>query len=189
MNRIEEKYGLKKNQAIALFVILVLNILWIVCSVSARVRMFGSLTLSQIANFAMFAVTAYYACYSYKKPHGNLMRYILLCYAAYSAIRNITSYLEYPAYIAISSYLAIILTSYMAGRLDHYKQNIIISAAVLVCKCLMVFYLINRFVISGRTLTFDYIITTIGPVTLWLAIATSYIIRYKPHKEAGLENK
>ena len=36
---------------------------------------------------------------------------------------------------------------------------------------------------------FDYIITTIGPVTLWLAIATSYIIRYKPHKEAGLEEK
>ena len=185
MNKIEEKYGLKKNQATALLIVLVLNIVWFCCTVS-RIITSGKITTSHIANIVMFAVTVYYVCYSYKKPHGNLMRYLILCSAAYSAIRSVAS--DYPTYVAYACYLMIILKSYMAGRLDHYKQNVIISAVILACQCLMSYHLIDLFAGRGM-LTFTSIMSSIGPATLWLAIATSYIIRYKPHKEAGLEDK
>ena len=188
MSNIEEKYGLKKNQAIALLIVLVLNVVWIICSTFAHIERFGGITLTHIANIVMFAVTVYYVCYSYKKPHGNLMRYLILCSAVFSAIRDIASDLNYPTYIAAATYLMIILKSYMAGRLDHYKQNVIISTVILACQCLMAYYLVNVFTVSGRPLTFSFIMSAVGPVTLWLAIATSYIIRYKPHKEAGLED-
>ena len=180
----EEKYGLKKGQAIALLIVLVSNVVWICCTVS-RIITSGKITLSHVANIVMFAVTVYYVCYSYKKPHGNLMRYLLLFSAAYSAIRSVAS--NYPTYVAYACYLMIILKSYMAGRLDHYKQNVIISTVILACQCLMSYHLIDLF--AGRgTLTFTFIMSSIGPVTLWLAIAASYIIRYKPHKEAGIKD-
>ena len=189
MNKIEEKFGLTTKQAIIILAVLVLNVIWLVCSTWFGIRAYGKVALTQIVNIVMFAVTVYYVCYSYKKPHGNLMRYLVLCSAVFSAIRSIISDFEYPIYITAVSYLIIILKSYMAGRLDHYKQNVIISAVVLVCQCLMVYYLIDLFTIAGLPLTFVYVVSALGPVILWLAIATSYIIRYNPHKEAGLEDK
>ena len=189
MSKTEEKYGLKTGQAIALFVILLLNIAWIICSTWFGIKVNGNITLTQIVNIVMFAVTVYYVCYSYKKPHGNLMRYLILCSAAFSAIRSIILIFEYPIYIAVVSYLIIILKSYMAGRLDHYKQNVIISAVILVGQCLMTYYLIDLFAGSGLPLTFIYVVSAFGPVILWLAIAASYIFRYKEHKEAGLVDK
>lgn len=185
MNKIEEKYGLKPSQAIALLVILALNVLWFACSILSRIELSIGLTVDQIANIVMFAVTVYYVCYSYKKPHGNLMRYLILCSAVFSAVKGIT--FNYPTYISSTCFLMVILKSYMAGRLDHYKQNVIISAVILICQCIMSYYIIDVFTSFEIPLTFNLIMSVIGPVTLWLAIATSYIIRYKPHKEAGLE--
>ena len=189
MSKIEEKYSLKTGQAIALSIILILNILWLVCSTWFGIIMYGKIALTQIVNIVMFAVTVYYVCYSYKKPHSNLMRYLILCSAAFSATRSIISAFEYPIYIAVVSYLIVILKSYMAGRLDHYKQNVIISAVVLVCQCLMSYYLIDLFASFDFAITFVYVVSALGPVILWLAIAASYIVRFKPHKEAGLADK
>ena len=188
MNRIEEKYGLKPSHAYALFAILVLNILWLICGTIIAIQLHGGMPLYQIVNIIMLAATAYYACYAYKKPHGNHMRYLILCSAAYSAIRNITSSFARPTYIIVISYLIIILKTYMAGRLDHYKQNVIISAVILACQCAMVYYNIDAFTSAGFSLTFVYVMSTLGPVTLWLAIAGAYITRFKLHKQAGLED-
>ena len=187
MNKIEEKYGLKTNQAIAILIVLILNLVWIISSTVFRIRRFGNLPLNQIANIVMFGVTVYYVCYSYKKPHGNLMRYLVLCCAVFEAIQYINSRFEYPNYMNYVFYGVTILKAYMAGRLDHYKQNVVISAIVLVCECLILYTVACTFVGSGAQNLFVRFIRIMGPVTVWLAIATSYIIRYKPHKEAGLE--
>lgn len=189
MSKIEEKYGLKTGQAIALFIILILNVLWIICSTITRIKMFGSLPLPQIVNIVMFAVTVYYVCYSYKKPHGNHMRYLMLCCAALEAIQYINTSFTYPTYIIYVFYAITILKAYMAGRLDHYKQNVIISAVILIGECLIRYALINIVISDGLQITFISFVRLMGPVTMWLAIAASYIIRYKPHKEAGLADK
>ena len=77
----------------------------------------------------------------------------------------------------------------MAGRLNKFVQNIIINAAVLVTNGIVAFYLLSKIIGSGQPLTFVRVGACFGCVTVWLAIAASYIIRYKPHKEAGLADK
>ena len=185
MGNIEKKFGLKAGQAIALFAILLLNVAWIVCCFVENKDNLQSLVLLP---FLMFVVTVYYAYCGYKKPHGNHIRYLLLCSCAFSAFQYPYAGFKFPTYIAILTYVIVILKAYMAGRLDHYKQNVIISAAVLVCQCLVSYHFINEFVSFGNKLSFVSFMARIGTVTLWLAIAASYIVRYKPHKEAGLED-
>ena len=189
MNIIEEKFGLKVGQAIVLFTVLVLNVLWIVCSTWVRIRRYGNLPLYQVIDIIMFAVTVYYVCYSYKKPHGNLMRYLILCFAALQAFQYINTSFSYPTYAYYAFYAGTILKAYMAGRLDHYKQNIYISVAIFACECLIRYALFGIYLSDGKHISFISFMNVIGPVTLWLAIATSYIIRFKPHKEAGFEDK
>ena len=188
MNKIEEKYGLTIGQVIALLIILILNLVWIISSTAYRIKTYGNLPLNQIANIVMFFVTVYYVCYSYKKPHGNLMRYLILACAALEAFQYANSIIIYPTYMNYVFYGVTMLKTYMAGRLDHYKQNVVISAIVLVCECLVIYNIISIMMTFNVENLFVYIIRIIGPVTLWLAIATSYIIRFKPHKEAGLED-
>ena len=189
MSKIEEKFGLKTGQAIVLFIILILNVLWIICSTWTRIVIFGSLPLNQIVNIVMFAVTAYYVCYSYKKPHGNLMKYLILCCAALEALQYINTSFTYPTYIIYIFYAITILKAYMAGRLDHYKQNIIISAVVLICECLIFYSLVDICMDMGAHISFVIFMGLIGPIAQWLTIAAGYLIRFKPHKEAGLADK
>ena len=186
MNNLEEKFGLESKQLIALLIVIILNILWIICNTYVYIQMLGSISAFQVLNIIMFAVSVYYACYSYKKPHGNLMRYLILCCAALDAIKYINSTLPYPTYIYYVFYAITILKAYMAGRLDHYKQNVIISVVIIALQIVHIYPFMSHQILSG-SMTFVNFFSTIGPVTVWLAIATSYIIRYKPHKEAGLE--
>ena len=186
MSRIEEKTGLKTGQAVALLIILILNVLWIICSTWTRVKMFGSLPFNQIVNIVMFVVTVYYVCHSYKKPHGNLMRYLILCCAALEALQYINAGFTYPTYIVYVFYAITILKAYMAGRLDHYKQNVIISAVILICECLILYSLVDICIDMGAHISFVIFMGLVGPVTQWLAIAAGYIFRFKLHKEAGL---
>ena len=94
-----------------------------------------------------------------------------------------------PTYVNAVYLIIIMLAVYMAGRLDRYTQNIIISAAILVCAGIVAYYLIDMIADFGMPLTFVNLCACVGGVTCWLAIAASYIIRYKEHKEAGLADK
>ena len=76
----------------------------------------------------------------------------------------------------------------MAGRLDRYKQNLIISIVILFLRAVNIYPFISM-AIKNDIMSFAVFFSYIGPVTVWLAIAASYIIRYKPHKEAGLADK
>ena len=182
MNKIEEKYGLKPRQAIIVLFVLALNVLWIVCN---AIRHEGNIL--SIRTF-MFIVSTFYVCYGYKKPHGNLMRYLLLLYAASVAWYLVKDGGNQPMYLSINYAAIVMLTTYMAGRLERYKQNVIISALVLIGNCITTYYLFDK--ISGTgTLTFINAVSYLGAITVWLAIATGYIIRYRLHKQAGLEDK
>ena len=185
MNRIEEKYGLKTAHAMALFIILLLTIAWIVCDFV----LFGfNMTPQLWISIIMFVTAAFYALYGYKKPHGNHMRYLCLCQAIFASILLVLNISFQSTYWIVSSLTAIILTTYMAGRLDHYKQNVIISVVVLICKMIIAVSTISAYAKYGL-LTVTSFIACLSSVCVWLAVAGGYITRFKLHKEAGLLDK
>ena len=186
MNKIEEKYGLKPVHAIALFVILVLNITWIVCDF---IIYGGHITGYVLAEILMFVVVAFYALYGYKVPHGNHMRYLLLCHTGLVAYSLAKAAPDQEMYLNVVYLISIIASTYMAGRLHKLKQNIIISIIVLVCTCIPLYEFINMFVSQNIPITFSFFMSFSAGVWLWLAIAGAYITRFKLHKQAGFEDK
>ena len=76
----------------------------------------------------------------------------------------------------------------MARKLDHYKQNVVICVIVLLKTILASMNFITR-ITNFDMLSFVNFFSSIGSITVWLAIAGSYIIKYQPHKEAGLKEK
>lgn len=180
-----EKKKLSTGALVALIVIAALNVLWIVCNLV----LYSANILFQVwAPIVMFAIAAIYTVYGYKKPHGNHIRYLLLLNAVDLGALLIANRSWQPAYLIAVSIANIILVSYMAGRLDRYKQNLIISIVILALKIVSIYPFISM-AIKYDIMSFAVFFSYIGPVTVWLAIAASYIIRYKPHKEAGLADK
>ena len=187
MSKIEEKTGLKAGQLIALIAIAALNILWLVCRV---ISFSGTIMIQTVAPIVMLVITAIYALYGYKKPHGNHVRYLLLIYAVYMSSIVIANQSQtwFPVYASAVNIATVILSTYMAGRLDRYKQNLVISIAIVVLQMVHIYPFMSSY-IQENTLSFVTFFKSVGPVSVWLAIAASYIIRYKPHKEAGLADK
>ncbi len=190
MNKIEEKYGLKTGQAIALFVIFALNIIWLICDL---VFFAGNLSFNVCATILItmfiFVSVAYYALYGYKKPHGNVMRYLVLFFSIASAILIVLDDNTYPTYIEADFLIAVVLSAYMSGRLDHYKQNLVICAIVFACQFVSAYYLINLLTGTGVPMNFVNFMACIGGIVQWSAISGGYIIRYQLHKEAGFADK
>ena len=178
----EKKYGLKLSHAIALFVIFILNVIRLVCVVTI---FDGHLPIDAWISIILFAAAAMYACYGYKQAHGNHMRYLLLINAVIVACLLALGAKTQPTYMIISYLVGIIMITYMAGRLSHYKQNLVICFIVLICNIINAFYFISL----SESLSFEYVMASFGSVTVWLAIAGAYITRYKLHKEAGFEDK
>ena len=129
MSKIEEKTGLKTGQWIALLAAAVLNILWLIFDRVASAR---NLSLPTVLIYVELAIAVLYAVCGYKKPHGNLMKYLLLLYAVVVAGLLLMSSAKWPTYVNAVYLIKIILAVYMAGRLDRFTQNVIISAAILV---------------------------------------------------------
>ncbi len=179
----ENKKKLGTGALVALIVIAALNILWLVC-----VFISHSFSVNTLLALLMFAVAAVYALFAYKKPHGNLMRYLLLAYNAFGSALFVLLCKNQELYLIVTNVVMIFLMAYMAGRLDHYKQNVVICGIIL-AGTIVVF--VNMLIgkSSLGTLNFVEFFSRISPITCWLAIAAGYIIRYNPHKEAGLADK
>lgn len=183
MSNSEEKLGLKVGQSIVLIVVAVLNVVWLVCDL---IMFNGQLSLNIVLPILMFVASMIYALFAYKKPHGNFMRYLLLAYTLFGSIMFVSMSKNQEFYQSIIDVVMIILMAYMAGRLDHYKENIVICTIVL----LKSIYVSANLIIAMNSfgmLNFVTFFGCIGSITCWLAIASSYIIRFKPHKQAGLE--
>lgn len=76
-----------------------------------------------------------------------------------------------------------VIVPYMAGRLDRTKENRILGTIVFVCLFATAVLNIIFSQSSGNFLS------SMNTTILGLAILTSYMIRYKQHKEAGLQDK
>ena len=182
-----EKKKLSTGAVVALILIAVLNILWLICRF---VSFTGTITVQTIAPIVMLLITAIYAFYGYKKPHGNHVRYLLLIYAVYMSAIVIANQSQtwFPIYGSIANIATVLLSAYMAGRLDKYEQNLIICVAIVVLQIVHIYPFMSIY-IQRNTMSFVTFFKSVGPVSVWLAISASYISRYKEHKEAGLSDK
>jgi len=190
MNK-EEMTGLKKSNRVAIIIMMVLVAIGLISSVFDIVEgLQNTYPAIIIAKLVMYILVAYYGLWGYKKPHGNLLKYLMLAFG----ITLIT-----PVILADSSHLrqiiypiAILLIGYMSGRLYKYKENRIIAIIVTV---LLVFLFIMKVVDPGseiRLVAIDNpfnLLISLDPTILWLAIYVSYSSRYRLHKEAGLQDK
>ena len=184
MENIEVKNN--KGNNIALCVILLLNLLWLICD---RIAFSRSLTISTVMTYVEILIAVLYIVSGYKKPHGNLLRYLLLLYAVAVAGLLLRAAAYQPTWVNATYILKIMFAVYMGGRLDHFKQNLVICVVMFICNCMVAYYLIDMITDFGITLTFVNFIGCCGAVTVWMAIAAGYVIRFKPHKEAGLADK
>ncbi|MDO4940905.1 MAG: hypothetical protein Q4E33_04355 [Erysipelotrichaceae bacterium] len=180
------KLNLKTNHLIILGLIQALNIIWFVCDLIAFQ---GHMLFSICLTLFELIVVVLYGIYGYKRPHSNSLRYLMLFHTAVDAYLLLTGANYQPMYVNVVYLLSIILVSYMAGRLDHFKTNIILCAIVLICYYAAVYYLISLIIDYNMGITFVSVSQCIYPVTVWLAISSAYIVRYRIHKEVGLKNQ
>ena len=134
-----------------------------------------------------YILILYYGLYGYKVPHGNLLKYIMLFFALLLVNETtLEASGKYPGLVneaillplAITG-ICIVIISYISGRLHKFNKNIYLFAIVLVL-------LVVRAVLmsSYRTIMFS----NFSDVIIWLDINCAYALRYKQHKQAGLES-
>ena len=159
--------------------------------------------ISCIVSAVICLLALYYGISGYKVPHGNMIRYLLLAFAAAEA----SEFLLNPGMVkpmAICLLLTTILSSYMAGRLNKNKECKILIALVGIM--LIAVWAMHRFMppalpmgepgpagmemaqIPERTDWIrDIFPSDISRFLSWLVLGVSYVTRYDEHKKAGIE--
>ena len=195
------KYNLSKKMNTFVLITAVLLLAGIVVTIIFANRAPLVKTITLIIGYLL---ALYYAFWGYKTPHGNLLRYLIISYAFLLAIGSESRLFagarrERPvdvtnaegqlgrgargltAYKSLLTSVALILMSYIAGRLNKYKQNKILIPIVLVI------LFVRSFV--SRTFRIQVVMTDLSYFILWIGIACAYFARYDAHKEAGLLDK
>ena len=130
----------------------------------------------------------YYAVAGYKKPHGNLLKYLFLLFTLCCLGGILSIDVEQSMYDIAYNYIrgiVVVITAYVSGRLDRYKQNVILMSIIGV---LMLASSILQVIPDPGTVLLDWF-WCFTFFLLWVDLMFAYILRYKEHKEAGLEDK
>jgi len=140
----------------------------------------GMWMVPDVVNIVLAVLIGYYAFVGFRKPHGNLLKYIILIYAGTRLISVFIAANLGEAWNAVQFAIIIGVLCYVAGRLHRIKQNIIFMGVVTI---LMVIGTIIVLVIGTVT------IGALTPLIIWIDICVAYVLRYKEHKLAGLMDK
>lgn len=133
-----------------------------------------------------YAFVFYYGISGYKKPHGNMIRYLLLILAFYiaSTIIVMVERWDIPWVMFAASNFAAVLIAYMAGRLNKMKKNIVIAVIISVLLLVKSFWPVSGMSLNGYSL---FVLDTTMPIFMWITVALIYFFRYYEHREAGIE--
>ncbi len=134
--------------------------------------------------FYLFAL--YYCVWGYKKPHGNLVRYLMLVLALVTAAsihQMLLDYRELPWQVLLSGAVAAVLIGYMAGRLHKVKKNIIVVVIVTALLLIRCFWPLK---LQYNAISVFYVLDRSTTLLAWITVVLIYFFRYKEHREAGL---
>jgi len=130
---------------------------------------------------SLYALIAVYAFIGYKKPHGNLLKAVMLIYD-FMLITQMLTAAEYKNIEQIIIFsLVMMMIAYIAGRLNRIDQNKILIPVV----AILLGYLYIKILMNGVYPLYVYPII-ITPFVIWFVLGCAYFVRYKEHKEAGL---
>jgi len=136
--------------------------------------------IKDVVNIIVSCLIGFYAFCAYRKPKGNLLKYIILIFAANRMVSLYLVARMADASRAVINAIIIGLCCYIAGRMHRVMQNAILMSIVTVLIVICIIYGFSK----GQI--------TIGVFTsliIWLDICVAYILRYKEHKLAGLMDK
>ncbi len=178
--------------------LIVLILLGLLTSFGLFVELFSFINYSsyfssgEYLNLVTYSITSllllYYVVKGYKIPHGNLLKYLFILFAV-SCLGGILSTASNRTTLDIAyNYMrgiVVLMTTYIAGRLDRFKQNkLMMSIVGLIMFSSSLIESIPNFEtdIIGVSICYTFFI-------LWIDLMIAYIFRYNEHKEAGLLDK
>ncbi len=184
----------KKNNG-KLFAIIALGLLTalgLAVEIIAFIRYRNDYSSGNYLSLITYAVTSllllYYAVAGYKKPHGNLLKYLLLLFAICCLGGVVSVMAERTVIDTAFNYtrgIVVLMAAYVAGRLNRFKQNVFLMSVIGV---LMFGSSLALFLTNSDTNLFS-MFTFFTFFVLWVDVMIAYILRYKEHKEAGLTDK
>ena len=187
----ENKKELGTGAIIGIVVLAVLSIAELIINIIFSIKYYSTsaILLELVPYILLFVAITYYAIAGYKKPHGNLLRFVFLLFSL-SCLCTLISQMfdtgiEGKACFSFLIGIAALLAAYTGGRLDKIKKNrlpLIIIGLVLIIKPILGCFEHGGF-------QFMFFVWGMSTFVLWLDIAFAYILRYKEHKEAGLADK
>ena len=135
--------------------------------------------------FVMYFVVLIYSLWGYKKPHGNMLRYVIFAFGLVIMLKLLlpgrpdTGAANYAANGCDG--LAVTLIVFMSGRLQNIDKNkilmltvgILLTAGGVILSFVNPAFNINSF---ARSLS--------QPIC-WAALCLAYTARYEQHKAAG----
>ena len=173
----------KKNTSIlvAKIVVLLLSVLYAISAVM------GNLGIRSITGIIISCLTVYYMFIGYKKPHGNLLRYLFiivdltaLFYFWYTFTKLEKAFDIYE----LLTILEIVIIAYVSGRLNKFKENIVLLSIVFIMEVITCGH--GAIILNAKSIMTTIVLYNLAIIQL--ALIVSYIARYKEHKEAGLED-
>lgn len=167
-----------QNKNTAIIVAMVLNVLNLILNVYGLIC--RDVKIYFLISIINGVAILYYALIGYKKPHGDLLKYIMVIFAINVACYALTNYVE-NVYISYCYVFAALLIAYACGRLDRDLQNKYILLIVFI---IFVFGKItaSAFVKEEFTLLS---LTRYSEIIEWFAIMVTYLTRYEKHREIG----
>ncbi len=184
-----EKNMLKKSHIIGLVICIILMVLQAVSQIMQLTIAVDLQTAASPITFLILIVGfAYYALIGYKKPHGNMLRYLFLFYVICSCYFILGYVQAYPLYVNAFGMAKIVAFTYVAGRLDKVNKNKYILGALIFIDICFDIYNIYTFARMG-ILNFNTFVGSISSLLFTVTVTLAYTIRYDLHKEAGLTDK
>ena len=204
-----EKNNVSKGYKILLGAVILFTAYCLAMTIRGTILSDQTPALRLVTIFVGYALVIFYMVYGYKKPHGNLLRYIIFSFAvllilsmtAEQMLKDPTDLPHGIGMIAeglapdglpgmeaplvkpvqtLATGLAAIIAAYISGRLNKFEKNKYLFTIVLVLLAVRAFVSVDN-----RSMMFS----DMNEIVLWLDLNCAYMLRYNQHKEAGLSEE
>ena len=177
-----------KNRNLIKFAKIIVLLLCVLSAISCIITFPRVKSISKIIDFVVTCLTVYYMFVGYKKPHGDLLRYLFIIFTLeymFDLWYNATIHSITLSIYELLCMTAFAITAYVSGRLNKFKENIVLLSIAL---ALSVITNVHAIVALNIAAPLEKIVVFCKAIVL-AALTISYITRYQEHKEAGLEDK